>query len=34
MLGQAIEKAGGHKFMQEVKDLASSHGNLDTAAGI
>ena len=32
-VGRAIEKAGGAKFAQEVKDLLASHGSLDTAGG-
>ena len=32
-VGRAIEKAGGAKFAQEVKDLLTSHGNLDVAGG-
>jgi histone H2A len=32
-VGQAIEKAGGKDFQQEVKQLLDTHGNLDTAGG-
>lgn len=33
-VGQALEKAGGKEFQQEVKDVLASNGPLDTAAGI
>ena len=31
--GQTLERTGGKDFQQEVKNLSSSHGNLDTAGG-
>ena len=33
VLGAALQKAGGEEFKEEVKKLASSHGNLETASG-
>ena len=33
-VGQALQKAGGKDFQQEVKSLHTSHGDLDTASGI
>ena len=32
-VGQALQKAGGKDFQQEVKTLHTSHGDLDTASG-
>ena len=32
-VGQALQKAGGKEFQNEVKALHTSHGELDTAAG-
>lgn len=32
-VGQALEKRGGKEFLQEVHDLRSSHGSLDSTTG-
>ena len=32
-VGQALQKAGGKDFQQEVKALHTSHGDLDTSSG-
>jgi histone H2A len=32
-VGQALEKRGGKEFLQEVLDLRSSHGSLDSTTG-
>ena len=32
-VGKAIERAGGAKFAEEVKNLQVKNGNLDTAEG-
>jgi histone H2A len=33
-VGQALEKKGGKDFLQEVHDLRSSHGSLDSTTGM
>jgi O-acetyl-ADP-ribose deacetylase (regulator of RNase III) len=32
-VGQALEKRGGKEFLEEVHDLRSSHGSLDSTTG-